>query len=85
MKTHHNYVFIQIFWYFFFVYNIIQTSCFFFLETSTHFVGCLCLLKPLDLNLVKDAWISSVACLDKNSSSKFQFHLFEVNFYWYIC
>ena len=28
MKTHHNYIFIQILWYFF-VYNVIQTSCFF--------------------------------------------------------
>ena len=31
MKTHDNCVFVQILWYFF-VYNIIQTSCFFFLE-----------------------------------------------------
>ena len=31
MKTHRNYIFIQILIYFF-VYNVIQTSCFFFLE-----------------------------------------------------
>ena len=35
VKTHHNYVFIQILWYIF-VYNIIQTSCFCFLEKSTN-------------------------------------------------
>jgi len=31
MKSHHNYFFIQILWYFF-VYSVIQTRCFFFLE-----------------------------------------------------
>ena len=32
MKADHNYIFIPILWYIFFVYNVIQISCLFFQE-----------------------------------------------------